>query len=424
MFSKIKQHYHWIIAVVMLLQLAVVGGLANNYTGLFILPITGELGISRASFSLAFTLKHLMSFATTLFSGSLFLRYGNKKPMVAGLLLNGLGYAILPLSSNVGMLALGNVFLGISEGLCCTAAVSRIISTWFVKYQGLVWGTVSASTGIGGSLICVMLSGIIQTRGWRIAYFTSSGIILVMLVLVFLVVKSHPEQMKLRPYGIGQAHKSKKPSKKDDRWPGYEADQLRKTPVFYIALAGVFMVSLALYLAFDSLVPHLQAQGLTENEAVAQQSAMLIYLTLSKFLAGLLSDWIGAKRVAIICSGLSAVSLFLLSTVAPGLSATAAVFLYAFSLPITTVMVPLVAVSVLGYRAQHSYHGIFMSAPLLGLLIASPVASAVFDQTGSYVPILAVSSVLAGVGTVLFVVLFFLTKARKAKEKTVTVSSE
>ena len=69
--SAVKKHYHWIVAVVMLLELAVIGGLANNYSGLFILPITQELEIPRASFSLAFCLKYLFSFLGTLFSGVL-----------------------------------------------------------------------------------------------------------------------------------------------------------------------------------------------------------------------------------------------------------------------------------------------------------------------------------------------------------------
>ena len=84
--KNMKKHYHWIVAVVMLLELAVIGGLANNYSGLFILPITGELGITRASFSLAFCLKYLFSFLGTLLSGALFLRWGNKKPLLLGLL--------------------------------------------------------------------------------------------------------------------------------------------------------------------------------------------------------------------------------------------------------------------------------------------------------------------------------------------------
>ena len=408
MFSKIKKHYHWIIAVLMFLQLAAVGGLGNNYSGLFILPITEDLGISRASFSVAFTLKYLMGFVTTLFSGVLFLRFGNKLPMVAGLLACGLGYAILPLSTNIIPLAIGNILLGFGDALCCTAAVSRIISAWFHRYQGLVWGAVSASTGIGGSVICMLLSGIIQSHGWRIAYFTSAVIIAVTLILVLILVKGRPEQMELSPYGFGMTSTQKRPAK-DPQWPGYSMDELLRKPIFYLTLLSVFLSSCAIYLAYDIIVPHLQDSGLTQDQAVAQQSAMLIYLTASKFLSGALSDRLGSKTVTIGCAAIGGVSLWLLSAVSSPASATAAIVFYAIALPLPTVLIPLLTQKLFGYKAHSMYLGIFMSIPQLALLIAAPASNTVFDLTGTYTPALITAAILAAMSTVLFMVTSLIT---------------
>ena len=402
--SAIKKRYHWIIAVIMLLQLAVIGGLANNYSGLFILPITGELGISRASFSLAFCLKYLFSFLGTLFSGVLFLRWGNKKPMLLGLLLCGAGYAVLPLSTNAFLLAIGNILLGLGDALCCTAAVSRIVSAWFHRYKGLVWGLVSASTGIGGSAICVMLSGIIQHSGWRAAYFVSAIIVAVTLVLVLVLVRSRPEEMELTPYGMGYIPKKQKKASADDHWPGYTMAELKKQPTFYLTLLSVFLSSFAIYLAYDIIVPHLQDQGLSQADAVSQQSMMLIYLTASKFLAGMLCDWIDAGSVTIGFTLFGAVSLWLLSQVHSTGSASVAVLFYAIGLPLPTVLIPLLTYKLFGYRAQSSYHGIFMSLPQLGLLTAAPIANAVYDYAGSYSPVLLISAGMSAVSIAFFVV--------------------
>ncbi len=403
MFSQIKKHYHWIIALLMFLQLAAVGGLGNNYSGLFILHITEDLGISRASFSIAFTLKYLTGFLTTLFSGVLFLRFGNKTPMIAGLLLCGAGYAIMPLSTNILPLAIGNILLGIGDALCCTAAVSRIISAWFHRYQGLVWGAVSASTGIGGSVICVLLSGIIQSHGWRIAYFASAIIIGITFLLVFILVKGRPEQMELSPYGFGMATAQKRPAK-DPQWAGYPMEDLIRAPIFYLTLASVFLSSSAIYLAYDIIVPHLQDSGLTQDQAVAQQSAMLIYLTASKFLSGALSDRIGSKTVTISCAAIGGASLWLLSGVTSPASATMAIIFYAIALPLPTVLIPLLTQNFFGYRAHSMYLGIFMSIPQLALLIAAPASNTIFDTTGSYTLALQIAAALAAAGTVLLIV--------------------
>ena len=413
MLSFLKKHYHWIIAIVMLLQLAVIGGLANNYSGLFILPITEDLGISRASFSLAFCLKYLFSFLGTLFSGVLFLRFGNKLPMLFGLLLSGAGYAILPLSTNVPMLALANILLGLGDALCCTAAVSRMVSAWFHRYKGLVWGLVSASTGVGGSFVCMLLSGIIQRSGWRTAYFISAAIVVGTLLLVLLLVRSRPEQMGLSPYGMGYVPKKQKKVSTDDHWPGYTMSELKKEPIFYLTLVSVFLSSFAIYLAYDIIVPHLQDQGLSQSEAVSQQSMMLIYLTASKFLAGLLCDWLGAKSVTVGCTVFGAISLWLLAIVNSPASATPAILFYAIGLPLPTVLIPLLTYRLFGYRAQSTYHGIFMSIPQLGLLTAAPIANTVYDATGSYSPVLLVSTGFSVVAVVLYILVYVLAARRR-----------
>ena len=410
--ESIKKHYHWIIALVMLLQLAVIGGLANNYNGLFILHITEELGISRASYSLAFCLKYLCSFLGTLFSGVLFLRFGNKRPLLWGLILSGIGYALLPLSNSIGLLALGNILLGLGDALCCTAAVSRIVSAWFHRYKGLVWGLVSASTGIGGSLICVVLSGIIQRSGWRTAYLVSAAIVGATLLLVLLLVRSRPEQIGLSPYGMGYVQKAKKKAD-DDHWPGFSMPELKKEPTFYLALVSIFFSSFAIYLAYDIIVPHLQDQGLSQSEAVAQQSAMLVYLTVSKFVAGLLSDWLGSKPTTVGCTLVGAASLWLLSRVSGTAGATAAVLLFAIGLPLPTVLLPLLTLKLFGYKAQSSYHGIFMSLPQLGLLIAAPVSNLVYDHAGSYSPVLMIAAGLSITAAVLYVVTCIMASHRR-----------
>ena len=411
--SAVKKHYHWIVAVVMLLELAVIGGLANNYSGLFILPITQELEIPRASFSLAFCLKYLFSFLGTLFSGVLFLRWGNKKPLLLGLVLCGAGYALLPLSTNVVLLAVGNILLGLGDALCCTAAVSRIVTAWFHRFKGLVWGLVSASTGIGGSIICVLLSGILQRSGWRAAYFISAIIVAGTLALVLLLVRSRPEEMGLSPYGMGYIPNKQKKVSADDHWPGYTMPELKKQPAFYLAIVSVFLSSFAIYLAYDIIVPHLQDQGLSQSEAVSQQSMMLVYLTASKFLAGLLCDWLDSKSVTIGCTVFGAVSLFLLANVTNTGNATLAIIFYAIGLPLPTVLIPLLTYRLFGYRAQSTYHGIFMAIPQLGLLIAAPIANAVYDSAGSYSPVLLISTGFSVAAVVLYILVYVLAARRR-----------
>ena len=62
-------HYHWVIAVVLLLMVFVHGGSVNNFSTLHLIPITEKLNISRADFALAYSVKNIVSMVSTFFSG-------------------------------------------------------------------------------------------------------------------------------------------------------------------------------------------------------------------------------------------------------------------------------------------------------------------------------------------------------------------
>lgn len=406
--SAIKKHYHWVIAAVMLIELAVIGGIANNYNGLFLLPVTEDLGIPRASYSLAYSAKYLFGFIGTLFSAFLFLRLGNRLPLVAGLALTATGYALLPLSNDIAMLAVANAILGMGDALSCTAAASRVIGDWFHKHKGMVWGVVSASTGLGGSLFCMILSGIMESSSWRTAYTICSIIVAVTLVFVGLLLRSKPHSIGLQPYGLGAVEKAKKTA--HGQFAGPTMGELKRKPAFYLGLVVAFLVSFSVYLAYDNVVPHLQDQGLSQTEAVAQQSSMLIYLTIAKILAGLLSDWLGAKATSIGALAFTVVSLILLAGATSGISAAAALFCFALALTFVTVLLPLLTYRLFGYRSHGASLALFMAMPTLGLLVASPIANAVFDSVGSYSPIMLISAGVGGTAMLLMFVLFYLSK--------------
>lgn len=406
--STIKKHYHWVIAAVMLIEMAVIGGIANNSNGLFLLPVTEDLGIPRASYSLAYSAKYLFSFISALASAFLFLKFGNRLPLLAGLLLTATGYALLPLSNNIAMLAVSNAILGIGDALCCTAAASRVIGDWFHKHKGMVWGVVSASTGLGGSLFCMVLSGIMDSSSWHSAYTFCAIVVAVTLVFVVLLLRSKPQSIGLQPYGLGSVEKAKKTA--HGQFSGPSMGELKRKPAFYLALLVAFMASFSVYLVYDNVVPHLQDQGLSQTEAVAQQSSMLIYLTIAKILAGLLCDWLGAKATTIGALAFTVVSLILLAGATSVISATTALFCFAMALTFVTVILPLLTYRLFGYRSHGASLALFMAMPTLSLLVASPIANAVFDSVGSYSPIMLISAGVGGATMLLMFVLFYLSK--------------
>lgn len=411
--SRLKQHYHWVVAIVALIEFAIYGGLVNNYSSLYIIPVTQTLEISRGSFSLALNCKSIVGFLSVMLSGFLVSRLGSKKMMVLGLCIGAVSYAVSSQSQGVAAVAVASALMGLCDGLCATTTVSRVIGDWFHRYQGTILGLVGASSGIGGSLAATALSGVIGSSGWRTAYLVSALLLAAAGVLVLLLLRSRPENMGLMPYGFG--HQPKKKKRRDDHWEGFSTAQLRRRPSFYLMLLVTFLATLTIYLAFSVVIPHMQDCGLTPAEAAAQQSTMMIVLAVSKILYGFLCDKIGTKWVSVICMGFAVVGLWALTGVTDASSATVAILLYSMSLAMTTLLPPLLATSLFGYRSGGACLGIVMSMASLSSLVASPVSNFVYDQTGSYDPAFRFAAILGIVTMALFPLLFFLTaRDRKA----------
>ena len=202
MFSFIKKRYHWVIAGLMLLELAIYSGILNNLLSLHTIPVTESLGISRGSFSLGLSVRSFVGFFSTLLSGLFFLKHGYRKLAPVALTVAAVGFVILSVSQNLAMLVIGAAVLGLGEGFCSTAAASRMVSAWFHSRQGLILGLVTASTGLGGSLFSMVLSRVIETSGWRMGYLISGAFALVVVLIASVfIIRFRPEEMGLQPLG-------------------------------------------------------------------------------------------------------------------------------------------------------------------------------------------------------------------------------
>ena len=116
--EKIKRNYHWVIAAIAVLEMFIFGGVLNNLSGLYLLPVTETLQISRGSFALAFSIKSVFAIFSNFFSGNILANYGYRRTMSTFLIVSAAGLALFATSQNVLMLAMGAVLLGISDGFC------------------------------------------------------------------------------------------------------------------------------------------------------------------------------------------------------------------------------------------------------------------------------------------------------------------
>ena len=413
--NGLRKHYHWAIALVVLIELAVFSGILNNIIGLHLIPVTEDLGISRGSFSLAFSIRPLLGFFSTLFSGVLFVKHGYRKLASIFLLVAAIAFGLLGISQNFLMLAIASAILGLSEGFCTTAAASRMVNTWFHSHQGMILGLVTASTGLGGSLFSVVLSRTIAAGSWRHSFYLSAILVAIVAGLIFLIARNRPGDLGLLPFGAGKGH-GKKPRKASrDHWAGYEAKDVMKKPTFYLMILVVFLSCACTYAAYSVVVPHCQDCGMSATEAASIQSIMLLSLAAAKFICGSLSDILGAKFINAVCMICSCVGLVLL-TLVDGISmAIIACIFFSVGTVMTTITVPLLSSALFGYKPQGTIIGIFMALVPASSVVTTPIVNMIYDRIGTYNPIFLAT---AGIGIAVLIILIplFTMAARDRKQ--------
>lgn len=394
----------------MMLETSVYGGLANNISSIYVIPVTNDLGISRGDFSLAISMRAMVLFLGTAFSGSAFKHFGVKKPVIIGLSACSIGYYLISVSNTPIAIGLSCALIGLGESFIGTAAISRIINRWFHRFQGSLLGLVSACTGLGGGICSIALSAVIQSNGWRYSHVLSAISLLVTAIIAFLLLRDDPTHIGLQPYGQGYVPKKKTHYCEDAHWMGFSMQELKRKPTFYLAILTFFLAGVSIYSSFSTIAPHLQDQGMSATDAAFLNGLMLIFLAVFKFVCGSLSDVIGPKRVCAICMVFAAIGLWLMPSVRTMPEAIIAIMLYSISVPIVLVMVSLVTYPLFGYRSHDATLGIFLAMPNLGSLIIGPIANTVYDKVGSYVPVFQCASILAIVVLGMLLLLYTLAK--------------
>ena len=380
-----KKQYHWFVTGLLLLQLFAVGGIYNNLTNLFVIPVTEDMGIARSTFSLAVSMKGLMAFISTFFSGALLSRFGYRKMVSILMSTNCLALVIMASSKNVVTLGIGIGILGLGDGICLTAGPAHIVRRWFHKHQGLVLGCISSATGLGGSALCLVFSGIIESNGWQSAFLTCAVIFSVVAVLMFAIIRNDPEDVGLKPYGEGKYDHKKQP-KPLAKWEGFTIAQVTKMPAFYLLLLASFLSCVCVYSLSLTIVPHLRNEGLTPAQAATVQSTLMLLLAGTKLGLGALSDRIGGKRITLICVSCITASLTIMALSNNVYLVWVSAALLACGLPLTMLTVPLLIPDLFGYRAQTMLVGFFMSTASVATMVSAPISNAVFDSLRTYRP--------------------------------------
>lgn len=156
--------------------------------GLFMVPITGDLGLSVADFTFALAVQNMIWGITQPFVGALADRYGMRLLLIFGSLCFAAGLVVMVSATGSLSLLLGaGVLIGTS--LSCTAsnlsltATSRVVSP---ARRSATLGMVAGIGSFGTFLVAPMAQKLIAGHGWHVALEAFVGLSVIMLPAAFV----------------------------------------------------------------------------------------------------------------------------------------------------------------------------------------------------------------------------------------------
>ena len=380
----------WIVASFSVMTLTSTG--IRHAVGPFLKPITADLGLDRATFSIVIALSLFLYGLFGLFAGVLLDRFGARATasagtllLVASLLLTGLVRTFWEFALVYGVL--------LSLGLALTGPVlaSGVVARWFSKRRGTALSVLASASMTGMSLLVPMVTWLILTTGWRSAYMLiGAGVFVIMLPLSLWVIRESPESIGLGADGGHPDPVGVSPGKQR-----VKATEAMQSLAFWQLAGSFFTCGFSMSLLSAHGVPMLTDHGYTPMFASWTFGVLGGSSIGGTVLLGLLSDRFGRRPVlSLIYAGriLIFAGLFLIRDNPAAILGVAV--LGGITMAGTGSMTSALTADIWGRFSVSSVLGVIFLVHQTGSAVGSWMAGAVFEATGGYGVMFVIACVL------------------------------
>ena len=386
--TRPKIYYGWyIVATCFFVAFLTVG--ARNCFGIFVIPMSEDLGWNRTTISFAAALGFLVNGVTQPFIGYMFDRLGGRRVIVVGLAVMGVAAICLAFTSHF-------VFLVLMFSLVLSTALSgpsltntmALISKWFHRNRATAVSLNSVGVSMGGLVLVPFAMYFMQATSWRWTW-AALGIVIIGLAvpLCLMFLKNDPADKGLLPYGVSNENPEDPISSREQTLGDYEVDNWKesfKTPPMWQLSASYVVCGITTGTISTHFVPLAIERGASPSMAAIIFGVMMGLNVFGGLGAGVLSDKFKRKDVlaaVYFMRGLAYVALLVFpSTLGLWAFAIVSGFSWVASVPLTSSL----TADVYGLRALGTISGVTFFCHQVGSFAMILLAGFLFDITGSY----------------------------------------
>lgn len=348
---------------------AVSNGVRTSF-GLFTLPVTADLGMSREAWGMAMAIQNLAWGLAQPFAGAFADRFGTARTVAVGLVVYVIGLVVMTMSRDVPMITFSaGIIVGAAIGTASFAVVMQAFGRNVPpEKRSLYFGIATAASSFGQFAIAPLGQYLIETVHWQQAMLYLATLLLCVIPLSYAL----KGRASLAP---GQAEMST-PEALRKAW-GFRS--------YRLLVMGFFVCGF--HLAFINV--HMPAYLVQCGLSPAVGSWSIAIIGLFNIVGSLSSGYIGGRfpkqllLASIYFTRAIAIALFMLFPVS---EVTAYVFAAAIGLLWLSTVPPTAGLvsTFFGPRYMGLLYGIAFLSHQVGSFIGVWLGGAAFDWTGSY----------------------------------------
>ena len=367
--STIDRMPVWVIVLVAATLAGIAMGVRQSM-GLYVKPLSEDLGLGREAFSLAIAIANIVWGVVAPFSGALSDRYGSGLVVFCCGLATAGGLYVLYSATSESHLLISGVLLGIGvSGSGINALVGAVGRAVGPERRTAAIAKIGMGSGIGVLIAIPYTHFMMELFGWHASLAILAGTALIILPLAWPV----------------SGRPARPPAAVDDLSAGQALAEAFRHPSFWLLIAGFFVCGFHVVFYATHLPAFVADQGLDPGVAVIA----LTMVGIGNLIGTYLSGWWGqrySKRggLSFIYSMRAVIFIaFLYVPITPAFVIAASALLGIFWLSTVPLTSSLVAVF-FGTRWMTMLYGVVFLSHQVGSFCGAWLAGIVFDRTQSY----------------------------------------
>ena len=288
----------WIFTGAVITQFVTIG-FAAQVTGVFLVPMTEELGWSRSEFVLAASIGFGIGGISGFFIGPLIDRYGARPIMLVGGTLGGLSLiAVSQIDTLWQFIVVRGAMSQLGLFMVGPFVVNATLSKWFVVNRGRVIALASIGPSLGGIIPPLALTPIVDTYGWEAGWVVMGIATLLLVYPCAIVMRRQPEDYGILPDGKTGYEEPTEEERRQmemvrrDFMSSYTRGEAVRTPALWLVAVGFALGVAVVASIYAHVIPFMTDTGYTRPQAAFVFAAQGFVALLSKFFWA----WIMQKR--------------------------------------------------------------------------------------------------------------------------------